>query len=135
MKERHIAELAKRSRRIDLYANPPSLIVSVPAHANPTGSVNQIGRIDVNGEAVAHTLIDRGTARLHELPPQGALVSLYWIFPADWCHRLMVHMHDEESDEAFTERLIRLSRRDTSTTAPPLVAGLQPAEGVSRRNL
>ena len=76
MTQRHIANLAKRSRRIDLRASPPSLVVSVPAHINYSGCVNQIGRIDVNGEAVAHTLLDRATARLHEVPPEGALVSL-----------------------------------------------------------
>ena len=130
MTPRHIAELAKRSRRIDLYANPPCLVVTVPPLVNYPGCVNQIGRVDVNGEAVAHTLIDRGTARLHELPPEGALVSIYWVHPADWCHRLMVHLHAEETEEAFNERLVRLSHRHP--TAPPPVAGLAPPEGVTQ---
>jgi len=109
MKPIHIADLTRHSRRIDIFPEVPSLVVSVPDHMRHPGSVNELARIEVDREEVSFSLVNRDTAKLHSLPPQGSMVSLYWAHPAEWCHRVMVYLRDTETYDEIQERLLRQS--------------------------
>ena len=123
MEAKHITELCKHSRRIDFYPASPSRIVTVPDHLCHRDCVNEIARVEVSRIPVAHSMSDRHTARLEQLPPQGAMVSIYFVHPGEWSHRVWLYLRDTETSEEFSERLLRLS----SVGLPPhFVEGVKP---------
>ena len=119
MNAKHITELCKHSRRIDFYQATPSLIVTVPDHLCHRDCVNEIAGVEVSRTPVAHAMSDRHTARLEQLPPPGAMVSVYWVHPGEWCHQVRVYLRDSETSEEFTERLRKMS----SVGLPPHFVG------------
>lgn len=105
MKQQTAAERASRSRRVDLHPNPPSLVVSIPNALRYSGSVNEVACVEVDRQAVPFRLIDRDTALLTELPASGSVVSLFHVFPADWCVQVLDYLRNTETDEEFQARL------------------------------
>jgi len=105
MKRQTAGERASRSRRVDLRPNPPSLVVAVPDAFRHTGSVNEVAHVEIDRQTVAFRLIDRDTAFLTELPAVGSVVSLFHVFPADWCVQVLDYLRNTETDEEFQARL------------------------------
>jgi hypothetical protein len=106
MRDKHITELVLDSRRIDIRQAEPSQVVSIPDHWSPSYSQHEIAWIEVNGTPVLFTLERRWTARLGEVPPSSAFISLYWVHPASRSTQVINYLRDTETTEEAEARLL-----------------------------
>lgn len=106
MKPKHITELARDSRRIDIRQGEPSLVVSIPDHWSPSYSQHEIAWIEVDRVPVMFTLERRWSARLEELPPSGASISLFWVNPASRSSQVINYLRDTETTEEAEARFL-----------------------------
>lgn len=110
MTPKHLSKLAQRSSRIDLYPQAPSVVFSVPPGHRLDDCVNEIVRVDVDRVAVPFVHLDRLTAQLATEPPEGSMVSLYFVHPAEHSTRVLDYLHKQDTEEEHRARLMRLSR-------------------------
>ena len=132
MNPKHITELVRDSRRIDIRQDErrsrdwPSQVVSVPDEWGPSYSQHEIAYIEVNRRPVTFYLLTRWTARLLELPPKGAVVSLYWVHPASRSSQVINYLRDTSDAEEPHPAAVGGSKGWRATyPSPAPVYGLQ----------